>query len=169
MVCELIFGKFLVDDQLIHLRLCLCRSWPSLRTVRGAGRGCRRRGSPSHAAPLKTGALGPLSGETLNKTGGSRARSQVRYTLRGPGSSPAIRLHTAPETTWVHSSACSQVIFLFFCTFTLFYICYSLRYASFAAPHIPLCRRMLGSNPGLLRLLHWPPDAPTTRLDLIHL
>ncbi len=27
---------------------------------------------------------------------------------------------------------------------------------------------MLGSNPGLLRLWHWQPDAQITRLDLIH-
>jgi hypothetical protein len=54
----------------------------------------------------------------------------------------------------------TKIVFDFLCTF--------FNTASSVTPQIPLCRRMLRSSTGLLRLRYWQSGALTNQLDLIH-
>ncbi len=63
-----------------------------------------------------------------------------------------------PDIFWISIHLYEEPFANFFISFYIF-LCTLFNISSSTAPQFPMCRRMLGSNPGLLRLWHWLPDA----------
>ncbi len=81
------------------------------------------------------------------------------------GGSAAKELNSSELHVCVYlNSGLTRNKFLLSFSSNILFLCTLLNTASSAASQIPLCRRMLGSNPGLW---HWQLDTRTTRLDYI--
>ncbi len=80
------------------------------------------------------------------------------------GTDPRIRIRT--KTSWIHNIGIRSSLFLKTFVGGIFFFLF-VQYLALLHLPPPLCRRMLGSNPGPLQLVHWQSNALTTRLDLI--